>query len=93
MGLRHREQPKISEVSVRPSSVIAQAVPLTWPMKAPAQDCPQSTANKAVNGREGVVMRVLEVAKPSFQDWIERRNHAGERTPAGPLGLVTDFVP
>jgi hypothetical protein len=72
--------------------VIALVVSLTWPMKSPAHHSPQSTANKAIDGRERVVMRVLEVAKPSFQDRVERCNYAGERLPAGPLGAITDFV-
>ncbi len=37
-------------------------------MKSPAHHSPQSTANKAIEGRERVAMRVLGVAKPSFQD-------------------------
>jgi len=72
--------------------VIVLVVSLTRPMKAPAHHSPQSTANKAIEGRERVAMRVLEVAKPSFQDGIQRCNDAGERLPAGPLGAITDFV-
>ena len=92
MGLRHREQPKISEERIRPSFVIVLVVSLTWPMKPPTHHGPQPTANKAIDGRERVVMRMLEVAKPSFQDRVERGNYACERIPAGPLGAITDFV-
>ena len=81
MGLVHREQPKISEESIRPLFVIAPVVPLTRPMKPPAHHRPQSTANKAVDGRERVLMRMLEIAKPSFQDGVERCNYACERIP------------
>ena len=71
MGLGHREQPKISEESIRPLFVIALVVPLTRPMQPPAHHGSQSTANKAVDGRERVMMGMLEVAKPSFQDGVE----------------------
>ena len=92
-GLVHREQPKISEESVRPWFVIARVVPLTRPMQPPAHHRPQSAANKAVDGRERVVMRMPEVAQPSFQDGVERCHYACERIPAGPLGFITDLVP
>ena len=92
MGLGHREQPKISEESIRPLFVIALVVSLARPMKPPAHHRPQSTANKAVDGRERVMMRMLEVVKPSFQDGVERCNYTCERIPAGPLGPITDLV-
>jgi hypothetical protein len=79
MSLGHREQPKISEEGIRPSSVIAKAATLTRAMKLSAQDRSQTATNKAVDGREGVSVGVLEIAEPATQEWIERRNDALDR--------------
>jgi hypothetical protein len=93
MSLGHREQPKISEEGIRPSSVIAKAATLTRAMKLSAQDRSQTATNKAVDGREGVSVGVLEIAEPATQEGIERRNDALDRvTPVSP-GQGPDFVP
>ncbi len=92
MGLIHREQPKSSEVCIRPLLMIAQAAPPAGSMLLAAQDRPQATADKAVEGREGITMGVLEVAKPPLQDRIERRDNACDMVTAIAFPQGTDFV-
>jgi hypothetical protein len=92
-GLRHREQPKISEEGIRPSRVIAKAVTLRGTMKLSAQDRSQTATDKAVDGREGVAVGMLEIAEPATQEWIDRGNDVRDRvTPVTP-GLGPDFIP
>ncbi|MEA3096974.1 MAG: hypothetical protein QOF74_1214, partial [Caballeronia mineralivorans] len=38
-------------------------------MKLSAQDRSQTATNKAVDGREGVAVGVLEIAEPATQEW------------------------
>lgn len=47
--------------------MIAKASTLTRTMKLSAQDRSQAATNKAVDGREGVAVGVLEIAKPATQ--------------------------
>ncbi|WP_183032578.1 hypothetical protein [Cupriavidus sp. UME77] len=61
MSLVLREQPKIGEEGIWPSTVIAKASALTWTMWLSAQDRSQSTTNRAVDGREGVSVGMPEV--------------------------------
>ena len=75
MGLGHREQPKISEEGIWPSSVIAKAVTLTRTMKLSAQDRSQTATNEAVDGRERESMGMPEITEPTSQEWIERRDY------------------
>jgi hypothetical protein len=85
-GLGHREQPKISEEGIRPSRVIAKASTLPRTMKLSAQDRSKAATNKAVDGREGVSVGVLEIAEPTTQEWIERRNDDLDRVTPVTLG-------
>ena len=93
MGLGHREQPKISEEGIWPSSVIAKAVTLTRTMKLSAQDRSQTATNEAVDGREGESMGVPEITEPTSQEWIERRDYAFDRVTPVTLGLGADSIP
>ena len=62
-------------------------------MKLSTQDRSQTATNKAVDGREGVSVGVLEIAEPATQEWIERRNGVLDRvTPVTP-GQGPDFIP
>ncbi|CAB3775339.1 hypothetical protein LMG29542_08721 [Paraburkholderia humisilvae] len=62
-------------------------------MKLSAQDRSQTTTNEAVDGREGVAVGVLEIAKPATKEWIDRGNDVLDRvTPVTP-GLGPDFIP
>ena len=93
MGCRQREQPKISEEGIRPAPMIVQGMTLTRPVVLSAQHSPQATVDKAVDGREGEPMGVLEVTIPALQERIERRNRALDRMTSATLGAGTDFVP
>ncbi|MGF6782250.1 hypothetical protein P3T21_007491, partial [Paraburkholderia sp. GAS334] len=58
-----------------------------------AQDRSQTATNKAVDGREGVAVGMLEIAEPATQKWIDRGNDVLDRvTPVTP-GLGPDFIP
>src|SRR6267154_3943516 len=76
MSLGHREQPKISEEDIWPTSVIAKASTLTRTMKLSAQDRSQTATNKAVDEREGVTVGVLEIAEPATQDRVDEAEAA-----------------
>jgi hypothetical protein len=92
-GLGHREQPKISEEGIWPSRVNAKASALTRTMKLSAHDRSQTAMNKAVDGREGVAIGMLEIAEPATQEWIDRGNGVLDRvTPITP-GQGPDFIP
>ena len=93
MSLGHREQPKISEEVIWPSGVIAKASTLTRTMKLSAQDRPQTTTNKAVDRREGVLVCMLEIAEPAAQDRVDRRNDALDRIAPVTLGQGPEFIP
>jgi len=86
MSLGHREQPKISEEDIWPTSVIAKASTLTRTMKLSAQNRSQTATNKAVDGREGVGVSVLKIAEPATQDRGDRRNDARDRIAPVTLG-------
>jgi hypothetical protein len=86
MSLGHREQPKISEEGIWPSGVIVKASTLTRTMKLSAQKRSQTATNKAVDGREGVVVGVLKIAEPATQDRVDRRNDALDRIAPVTLG-------
>ncbi len=86
MSLGHREQPKISEEGIWPSTVIAKAATLPRTMKLSAQNRSQTATNKAVDGREGVGVSVLKIAEPATQDRGDRRNDARDRIAPVTLG-------
>ena len=92
-GRGHREQPKISEEGIWPSRVIAKASTLTRTMKLSTQDRSKAATNKAVDGREGVSVGLLEIAEPTTQEWIERRNDVLDRVTPVTRGLGPDFIP
>jgi hypothetical protein len=93
MSLGHREQPKISEEVIWPSGVIAKAPTLTRTMKLSAQDRSQTSTNKAVDRREGVLVCMLEIAEPAAQDRVDRRNDGLDRIGPVTLGPGPDFIP
>jgi hypothetical protein len=93
MSLGHREQPKISEEGIWPSTVIAKAATLPRTMKLSAQNRSQTATNKAVDGREGVTVGVLEIAEPATQDRVDRRNDGLDRIAPATLGQGPNLIP
>jgi hypothetical protein len=73
--------------------VIAKAATLSGTMKLSAQDRSQTPTNKAVDGREGVAMGVLEIAKPATQNRVDRRNDGLDRIAPATLGEGPEFIP
>ncbi|SAL06544.1 hypothetical protein AWB81_07646 [Caballeronia arationis] len=62
-------------------------------MKLSAQDRSQTATNKAVDGREGVSMGVLEIAEPAAQEWSERGDDVLDRVPPVTPGQGPNFIP
>ncbi len=71
VGLVHGEKPSFSEKGIWPLPMIAISSTRSWPLLLLAQHSSKTPAYKAVKRVESVMMRVLEVLKPTFDGRIE----------------------
>ena len=82
-----------SEKGIWPALVVAVRYPEAGTLLSLAQDRPQTPTNKAINLAEDREPCMFEVAKPSFQNWIEFGNDILQAAAARATRLLTNLVP
>lgn len=88
----HGEKPTFSEKGIWPLPVIFTSSAKAWPLLLLAQNSSEASTYKSVKGTKGVMVRVLEVAKPTLNDWIKSGYDFLDAVVSASTGLQTDFI-
>jgi hypothetical protein len=91
-GLRHGEQPQLSEVHIWPAFVIGMTPSQPRTLLLLAQHCPQPPADESVYFSERAFARMLELAKPPLEHRAKIFNDSAQTLASRALGLFSHLA-